>query len=83
MLCCFDEVIKITDTPFFFTFQIFSANVANKEGEMEISVGFGRTLLHSDRITNDKSKQDVNNDIEKYSSRKNQINQRIKARKSE
>ena len=64
-------------------FQVFSSDVANKEGEMEISVGFGRSLLHSDRITNDKNKQDVNNDIESYSSRKNQINQRIKARKAE
>ena len=61
--------------------QVFSGNVANKEGEIEISIGFGRSLLHSDRITNEQSKEELAKDLEKYSTRKDQVNLIIKERK--
>ena len=64
----------------FLQLQAFSANVAIKEGEMEIAVGFGRSLLHSDRITSEKSKGDLAKDLDAYSQRKERINNKVKER---
>ncbi|XP_066934822.1 utrophin-like isoform X2 [Clytia hemisphaerica] len=63
--------------------EVFSSNVANKEGELEMSVGFGRSILHSDRITNQQSKDQLQQDLQLYTSRKDQINLRIKQRKTD
>ena len=48
-----------------------------------MSVGFGRSLLHSDRITNQQSKDQLQQDLQLYTSRKDQINLKIKQRKTE
>jgi len=60
--------------------QVFCSDVATKEGEMEIAVGFGRSLLHSDRITSEQSKEDLSKDLDAYSLRKEKINNKVKER---
>jgi len=44
------------------------------------AVGFGRSLLHSDRITSEKSKEDLSKDLDAYSRRKEKINNKVKER---
>jgi len=45
-----------------------------------VIVGFGRSLLHSDRITSEKSKEDLSKDLDAYSRRKEKINNKVKER---